>query len=99
MFLIHAAGGSEIGIGHLRRCRSVATELLRSDAGLVVLVYQAPSSIAGQYCPAGAELNIPSSRLSALEIRERALRKLGAAHSVLITDLRRLGADDAIFAR
>jgi len=99
MFLIHAAGGSEIGIGHLSRCRSVATELLRSDAGPVVLVYEAPSSIAGQFCPAGADLNIAPSRLAALEIRERALRKLGAAHSVLITDLLRLGADDAVFAR
>src|SRR3989442_985229 len=99
MFMIHAAGGRETGVGHLTRCRSVAAELLRLNAGPVVLVYEAPSEVAERFSPSGARLIVASSRASALEIRERALRELGSAHSVLITDLLHLSANDAVFAR
>jgi spore coat polysaccharide biosynthesis predicted glycosyltransferase SpsG len=99
MFMIHAAGGSETGIGHLSRSRSVAAELIRLNAGPVVLVYEAPPEVAERFSSSGARVIVASSRASALEIRERALRELGSAHSVLITDLLRLGANDAVFAR
>jgi spore coat polysaccharide biosynthesis predicted glycosyltransferase SpsG len=99
MFVIHAAGGSEIGIGHMSRCRSLAAELLRRRAGPVVLVYEAPSEIAERFCPPGARVVVASSRMAALEMREEVLRKNGCTSSVLITDLLQLGAKDAAFAR
>jgi spore coat polysaccharide biosynthesis predicted glycosyltransferase SpsG len=99
MFMIHAAGGNETGIGHLSRCRSLAAELLRRRAGPVVLVFEAPSEIAERFSPSGARLIVASSRMAALEMREEALRKTGCASSFLITDLLQLGANDAAFAR
>jgi spore coat polysaccharide biosynthesis predicted glycosyltransferase SpsG len=99
MFVIHAAGGSETGVGHLSRCRSLAVELLRRRAGPVVLVYEALAEIAEKFCPPGAQLMVASSRMRAVKMREEALRKTGKTSSVLITDLLQLGENDAAFAR
>jgi spore coat polysaccharide biosynthesis predicted glycosyltransferase SpsG len=99
MFVIHAAGGSETGIGHLSRCRSLAGELLRLNSRPVVLIYEAPSGIAENFSPSGAKLIIASSRASALEMRTRVLREMGSARSVLVTDLLDLDHNDAAFAR
>jgi spore coat polysaccharide biosynthesis predicted glycosyltransferase SpsG len=84
MFVLHAAGGSVIGIGHLSRCQSLAQELLRQRAGEVVQLCEADAKLGERFAAPGAKLVLANDRASALELRERLA---GHRPAVLITDL------------
>jgi len=99
MFLLHAAGGSDIGVGHLSRCRSLALELLRQGIGPVELLFEASADLAARFALEGANLSVAASRVEALRARGHLLSAHDASVPVLITDLLRLGAEDGLAAR
>lgn len=99
MILFHAAGGAQIGIGHLSRCNSLATELLNSTTGTLALVYEAPNELAAQFAPPGASLCAVASRAAALSARQQLLNDYPGQKHVLITDLLNLVRHDSDLAR
>ena len=99
MFVLHAAGGAQIGVGHLSRCRSLAVELLRKQISVVFLIYESQEALAARFNVPGAQTFVAQSRADAMNIREELLREHFAARTVLITDLLNLGAEDADRAR
>jgi spore coat polysaccharide biosynthesis predicted glycosyltransferase SpsG len=99
MFVLHAAGGEQIGVGHLGRCRSLAAELLRKKMGTVFLLYESPEAVAARFAVPGARTLIARSKGDAVGIRRQLLREKRYSYAVLVTDLLNLRAKDAEDAR
>src|SRR4030042_4325572 len=99
MILLHAAGGEDIGIGHLGRCKSLARELLYSSGEAVVLLYEAPYALACKFALPGVPIYIVEDRDEAFDTRKRIIIEFNSKKRILITDLLGLGFDDSKCAR
>ena len=95
--VLHAAGGPQIGVGHLRRCATLAAAIAARDIADVTLLLQADEGLAGRYWVPGAQLVAVPNFATGLAARARLARAGGS--DVLVTDLLGLRRADGICAR
>lgn len=96
--VLHAAGNSQIGVGHLSRTATLAAALRTNSVWhRVVLLWEANPSLTEYFAPEGCEVITVSDSQSALDVRSRLAQ---AAESwVLVTDLLNLQLEDMVTAR
>ncbi len=96
--LLHAAGNSQIGVGHLSRTATLASALRKTKAWhRVVLLWESSSELATYFAPDGCEAISVDDRQAALEVRSQ----LAATGDdwVLTTDLLNLQPQDMLISR
>jgi spore coat polysaccharide biosynthesis predicted glycosyltransferase SpsG len=89
--VLHAAGGRRLGLGHLRRCATLAGALVAAGAR-VTLVAEAEDDVVARFAVDGATLVTAADRAAALDAR-------AGRGATLVTDLLGLGPADAELAR
>lgn len=96
--VLHAAGNSQIGVGHLSRTATLASALLKTQNWRrVVVLWEASSDLAAYFAPKGCEVISVCDRQAALNLRTQ----LTATKDnwTLITDLLNLQPQDVLTAR